>query len=196
MFYYISKKFMYFYIKIFYRLEVTGINNIPTEGGFIFCGNHISNMDPVVIGITNKRKINFLAKKELFDNRFLSKFLKSISAFPVDRNKSDIKAFKKIIEIVNDGKIVGIFAQGTRTKSNYAKNGVVFFALKANCSVVPVGITSNYKLFSKIKVNYGKPISFEKYKNSKIKSDLLNKLTEDVMLDVFCLTDYDFKNKN
>lgn len=71
--------------RIMFRFNVTGKDNIPKEGRVILCSNHISNFDPLILGLSIPRPIRFMAKKELFTNSFLDKFLSSLGAFQIGR---------------------------------------------------------------------------------------------------------------
>lgn len=101
-FYTFAKSLVKGIFKILYRIEVEGIDNIPKEGRAILCANHISNLDPIVLGIICPRPISFMAKKELFSNKLFSKLFYSLNAFPVDRQSSDISAIRKSLEVLKE----------------------------------------------------------------------------------------------
>jgi len=177
MFYYIAKTIVWLLLKIFWRMEVIGTENVPERGGMIIASNHVSYLDPVVLGAATKRKIHFIAKKEVFNNIFSSIFLKSLNAFPVDRKKIDMPAFKKTISILKKGGILGIFPEGTRSingELQELKLGVVKIAMKAGVPIVPVGIIGTHKIYphgkmfpvlfkNKISVYFGAPQYFDKH---------------------------------
>ena len=168
--------------RILYRLRVTGTEYIPKEGAFILAGNHIHSYDPILLAIFNKRQVYFMGKRELFDRRFFGKFLRKLGAFPVDRQGTDIEAYRTTMAYLTKGKPVAIFSQGTRTsKFTNAKGGVAVFALKAKVSIVPVGISGSYKFFSKMYVNFGPPMSVEAYTGQKIKTELVDTVMNDLI---------------
>jgi len=104
-----------------------------------------------------------MGKKELFRNKVLSKFLLKLGVIPVDRGDSDISAIKNSLRILKNGGVLGIFPEGTRVQSYDLANvkpGVALLTVKSKSLVVPVNIASNYKLFSKVKINIGKSIDF------------------------------------
>ena len=116
--------------------------------------------------------------------------MKKLKAIPVDRSSTDMKAFKLAIEYLKNGEILGIFAQGTRVKEGEemnAKAGVALFALKSEAPVVPVCITGNYKLFSKVLINFGEPIRFDEYRNKKFKTKDLENIAENIMKKIYDL---------
>jgi len=128
----------------------------------ILCINHSSFFDPLVLRAKIKRRINFMAKKELFKNNFFGSILKNLGVFPVDRNKNDLVAYKHALNIIKSQKILGIFIQGTRNKEiQEAKDGAAMFAIKSGAPVVPVAISSKFKIFSRVKINIGEKINFE-----------------------------------
>jgi len=161
-----------------------GTENIPTEGPVIICANHIHGLDCVPVAVSNKRVVNFIAKKELLENKFLNWFFKTLNVIPIDRESSDMKAFKETLKRLKEDKVICIFAQGTRASEidiKAAKQGVALFALMSGAPVVPALITGKYKLFGKITVRYGKPITLEEYKGVKAKTEILAEITEKIM---------------
>jgi len=167
---------------IIYRFEVTGRHNIPTEGAFIFCANHIHSFDPAMVAIFTPRQPAFMAKKELFRNLFLNWLMTNLGAFPVDRKSADMKSYKKAMEILNSGEGILIFSQGTRMKEfENSKSGVAVFALKSGAKIVPIGIRGSYRPFTKIHINIGTPILMDKYKGQKVKTELVDEVMEKVV---------------
>lgn len=187
MFYHLAMAVIRIYLRILFKIEVIGKENLPKKGGIILCSNHSSNFDPFLVCTRTRRKVYYLAKKELFSTKFKNYWMRNLAAFPIDREKTDLNALKLGINLLKGGSVLGIFVHGTRAKDGVkaeAKNGVSLFALKGNSSVVPIGITSDYKKRAKVIVNIGKPISFEKYKNEKAKSDVLSKMTEEIVCEI------------
>lgn len=187
MFYNIAKYALRLMYLVMFRVEVRGKENIPKDGPVIICANHSSNFDPISAAIYVKRPVNFMAKKELFGNNFMKKLMYSLHAFPVDREAADMKSFKTTLEILKKGEVLGIFAQGKRVKEGETadpKAGVALFALKGNAVVIPVGISGNYKLFSKVKINYGKPVNLDEYRGKRARTETLEKITEEIMSEV------------
>jgi len=196
MFYYVVKAIGWLLLKIFWRMEVIGTENVPERGGVIIASNHVSYLDPIVLGASTKRKINFIAKKEVFNNIFSSIFLKSLNAFPVDRKKIDMPAFKKTISILERGGILGIFPEGTRSingELQELKLGVVKIAMKAGVPIIPVGIIGTHKIYphgktfpvlfkNKITVYFGAPQYFDKHniKDKKYQKEALNVISQKI----------------
>lgn len=174
---------LYIWFKLVYRMEVNGVENIPKEGPVIFCGNHRSYIDPPVIVVTAKRDIKFLAKEELYENKFLAFLGWAFEAIPVKRDEKDIAAIKSSLKDLKQGKCIALFPEGTRNglaKGEKVKDGVAFFAVRSGAKVVPCGIKGGTKELRKLTINYGKALDYSKYKGSKDK-DVLDKITKEIM---------------
>lgn len=192
MFYNFIKKVAWVVFNIIYRIEVEGVANIPMDDGALICPNHFSLFDPIVVGITCPKQIRYMAKAELFKNGFLRRFLTALGAYPVKRGEADLNAIKLTLKLLKDKKIVGLFPEGTRVKTGEfgkANPGVAMFALKSGKVVIPTLITGNYRLFSKIKIKYGQPIDFTKYKKEKMTNDDYFQLSQIVIQKLYELKD-------
>ena len=166
---------------IMYRTKVSGAANIPKEGAFLLCGNHISAYDPIILAAISKRPLHFMAKKELFKFRPLGAFLRSVGAFPVDRKTADMQAYRHSMTLLKEGHGFLIFSQGTRmTDFDNAKSGVAVFALKSGAPIVPVGITGPFRFRGKIEIHIGEPISMDKYQGQKVKSELVDEVMDTI----------------
>jgi len=153
-----------------YQFNVIGKENMPSEGGVLLCTNHIHNFDPEVVGITSPRPIHFMAKEELFSVPILGKILPHINAFPVKRGMSDRGALRKGLGILKEGNVLGLFPEGTRSKTGELGEGLAgagFFALRSNADVIPCAIIGPYKPFKRLKIVYGKQINMEEYRKNK-----------------------------
>lgn len=153
-----------------YQFKVIGREHFPSEGGVLLCANHIHNFDPEVVGITAPRPIHFMAKEELFSVPILGKILPHINAFPVKRGMSDRGALRNGLAVLKEEKVLGLFPEGTRSKTGEIGKGLAgagFFALRSNAHVVPCAIIGPYKPFKRLKVVYGKPINMEEYRKNK-----------------------------
>ena len=143
------------------RVKVEGKENIPEEGAYILASNHLTATDPIDIGISIPRQVMFMAKAELFENRFAAWFFRHLGAFPVDRGKGDRTSINHFEEVLNDGYLMGIFIEGTRSKTCDflpPKNGVSLIAYDTKTPVIPVCITKTKK--GKV-VHYDKPLSIQ-----------------------------------
>ncbi len=181
--------------KLLFFYKVNGKENVPSKGSFIVCSNHLSNFDPVILSLTQKRQIFYMAKAELFKNKFLAGLIRTLGAFPVTRGAGDGKAINEAEGIINDGKLLGIFIEGTRSKTGEflrPKSGASIIAYQSNVPVIPVCITpknKKIKIFQKVTISWGEPInpkelglktgSGEEYRNaSRMIMEKISKLRE------------------
>ena len=174
---------LYIWFKLVYRLEINGLENVPKEGPVIFCGNHRSYIDPPLIVATAKRDMKFLAKEELYKNKFLAFLGWAFEAIPVKRDEKDISAIKTSLKDLKEGKCIALFPEGTRNgleKGEKVKDGVAFFAFCSGAKVVPCGIKGGTKELKKLTISYGKALDYSKYKGSKDK-DVLDNITKKIM---------------
>lgn len=170
--------------KIAFRVKISG--NVPENGAYILCCNHINYLDAAAIVLLNKRKVNFVAKEDLFTHGILMWLGHIFDAIPIKRNMQDIDAMKRCLKVLKNGELLGIFPEGTRKgieKNLKAKNGAAFMATKAKVKIIPVGIHGTFKPFSKVYVNYGEPIDLSHYGKEN-----LDEATEKIMNNIIMLT--------
>lgn len=171
MLYYIAKFILYLLFKILFRLQSFGKNNFPQKGGFIIASNHLSFLDPIAVGLVSFRKVKFLARDDLFNNKAFAFLLKSLGAIPIKKGgAANIKPLKKALQILGEKHGIVIFPEGTRSQSGELQkmyNGIGFLAIKSNCPVIPVLIVGTDKVLPikakfarlrKIMVYVGHPI--------------------------------------
>lgn len=172
--YHVAKSVVYSVFKPLYRIEVIGVEHFPKEGAVLLCTNHIDNFDPPTVGITAPRPVHFMAKKELFSVPVLKSILPSLGAFPVKRGLADRDAIRKGLNVLKEGEVLGLFPEGTRSKTGELRKGLQgagFFALRSNAHIVPCAIIGPYKSFKKLKIVYGKPVDFTQYREEKISAE-------------------------
>ena len=150
----------------FFRIEIVGAENEPTDRPILVCSNHLSNWDVVLMAWAIHRQVRFLAKKELFSVPIVKGFVTAMGAFPTDRGTADLKSLRTAIDILKSGGVVGIFPQGHRMpkrepKTTGVKNGCAVIAHRANATILPMAIkTKGWKIlpFRKVTIYFGKPI--------------------------------------
>lgn len=177
---------------IAYRIKMNGLENLPKEGAALVCPNHVHALDTVIVVVHANRKINVLAKEELFEYAFLRFLAKVFGVYPVKQNSADLSAIKTSLKLLKNNELLLIYPEGTRNgmeKGAPVKNGPMTIAIKAGVPIVPVGIKGNFKLFSKIRVNIGKPMYFDEYKDKVNDKEVVSKLTEDLMKEIVRLRD-------
>ncbi len=155
------------FYKLLYRFKVKNKGAVPKSGGVILASNHMSFADPVLLGLSEKRRLYFMAKEELFKNKFAAAVIRALGAFPVERGAGDGKAIKTGGDILREGNVMTIFIEGTRTKTGELlrpRSGCALLAQQMQLPVVPCCITKrNFKhKFSKTIIHFGDPIFPEK----------------------------------
>jgi 1-acyl-sn-glycerol-3-phosphate acyltransferase len=167
-----------------YRYEIIGSENVPETGAVLLCSNHISNLDPPILGSSLDRKVSYMAKKELFDIPVVSFLITRFGAFPVKRGAQDKQALRTTLSLLREGKVVGVFPEGTRSKTGKlgkAYQGVGLFALKEEATVIPVAIIGPYLPFKRVKVVFGPVVGLEDLKKEKVTSESTKIATERIM---------------
>lgn len=161
-FYNFSKKVFNGLFLNYYNAQIIGKENIPKDGPIIIAGNHRNLYDPCLVYISTDRKINYLAKKEVFDNKTTGWMFKKMGCIPINRSKVNHSSMKKALDILNNGGAVGIFPEGTRNKTQDIllpfKTGAVSMAKKTDAYIIPFGRTGDYKFKSKnLIIRFGEP---------------------------------------
>jgi glycerol-3-phosphate dehydrogenase (NAD(P)+) len=156
--------------RLYFRLERLGREHLPATGPVIIAANHRSFLDPFVIGLITRRPVYYVAKKELFANRFVAWLLSSLGAFPVERGAADRDMFATARAILERGGVVLIFPEGTRTRPGplgRPKRGVGRLALETGAPVVPVAVNGTEDVRKgwrirprKVRIAVGNPRTF------------------------------------
>jgi 1-acyl-sn-glycerol-3-phosphate acyltransferase len=154
-------------------LYVQGTENVPATGPVLLVSNHTSYLDPVAIGDASPRRVVFMAKAELFENRLLNYLLRGVDSFPVRRGEADRAAFRTTLKMLEEGRVVCIFPSGTRSpigEIGEAEPGAALFAVKTGCPVVPVYVSGTNDMMdrkgkfhrAKVTVAFGEPFTLSK----------------------------------
>jgi 1-acyl-sn-glycerol-3-phosphate acyltransferase len=155
---------------LLYRERAIGTRNVPADGPFILAPNHFSQMDHFFSGVYIRRKIQFMAKSQLFGNAVLDYIFRVGGVFPVRRGHHDEEAFKTAYSVLGRGGCIGMYCEGGRSRTarlGEPKPGVGRLALESGVPVVPVAIHGSLGVrrwkrlrFPKVTVQYGEPLSF------------------------------------
>ena len=181
---------------ILYRPKIVGKENLPKDGGALLCPKHVGNLDAAVIVAMFKRKVNVLAKEELFKNGFLCWIADLFGIYPVKRGKADMQAIKISLTLLKRNELLLMFPEGTRNgmaKGIKPKNGAVLIAATAGKPIIPIGIQGSFKPFTKVIVNIGKPIDYSKLKEEVKDKEQASELTKDLMKEIVHLRDQNVK---
>ncbi len=170
MFYVAVRAVLRVLLRLAFKTRVEGRENVPREGPVILVANHLSMLDPLVLGCAINRPIRFMAKHDLFSNRLFAFVLMHLGAFPVRRGQADRQAFHMAFEILSRGQVLGMFPEGTRSldgELGQPYSGAAILAEKTGAPVVPVGIVGTGRVMRKgtalprsgrIAVRVGRPI--------------------------------------
>ncbi|HYA11697.1 MAG TPA: lysophospholipid acyltransferase family protein [Thermodesulfovibrionales bacterium] len=177
-FYQLFRTIFFIFLKVFNRLEVIGDENIPEKGGVIVAANHVSYLDPPVIGVALKRQAAFIAKEGLFRIPLLGMGIKAFSV-PVKRDRPQPSTIKEAVSRLKKGGILVLFPEGGRSANGSfldAKRGVGMIAATSSAPVVPALIEGTDRAFpvgakffrpAKIRVIFGTPLKIEKKETDK-----------------------------
>ena len=145
------------------RPRVRGKRHLWHRGSAILVSNHWALTDPILIALVSPRIIHYMAKKELFENpiaRFL--LMKGLYAFPVNRKQADMTSLKQAMQVLEKGKVFGIFPEGRRSVTgelDELERGAAFLALRCKVPIIPV--YSDPRTYRKLRINMivGEPMA-------------------------------------
>lgn len=155
--------------------RVLGRHRVPKSGAVLFAPNHMSNLDPPLVGGCSPRRLRPMAKAELFEKPFLNWLLRSLGVFPVRRGTGDREAIKFAVECLERGECIMLFPEGTRGPGDGHllpfQSGVAMLARRTGCAVVPVGISGTQRVlpkgggfrWSRIGLCFGEPIYYDEF---------------------------------
>ena len=169
--------------RVLWRARVFGAENVPAEGPLIVACNHVSYLDPPLMGCLCPRRISYMAKKELFGVPVLGAVIRGLGAYAVDRKGSATSAIRRSLQVLEAGGAVGIFPGGTRNRTGeiQPQTGVALLASLAKAPVVPAFIRGSDRALrlDRIDVSFGPPISL--VAGRKATREDLAKFTREVM---------------
>jgi 1-acyl-sn-glycerol-3-phosphate acyltransferase len=151
-------------------LKVYGLEHVPDEGGALIISNHESYLDPAVVGVQVRRPFAFMAKSELFANPLFGRLISKLGAFPVRQGHGDRGAIEETIRLLQDGHLLTIFPEGSRTEDGNLmpiQKGVALIVKRAKVPIVPAVIVGSFRAWPKgkllfgshpVRVQYGPPL--------------------------------------
>jgi len=173
-----------------FRMKVYNVKNVPSDGPFILACNHISLADPPVVGSNIHRVLYFMAKKELFGHKLFGRLIGAVNAYPVNRRGIDRSAIDKACQLLDSGKGLLIFPEGTRALDRDflpPRPGIGMVARRSGAPVVPAYLNGTNKLkatfFNRERcfIVFGKPINIDEIGEYEDNRDGYRKLSEDIM---------------
>ena len=159
-----------FCFKTLGRLEVTGLDGVPPFGPMLLVSNHVSLNDPPVLLAAINRRLNFIAKRELFGNPVTRFILREFGVFPFDRSGHAVDMVRLSLDLLAQDRALVLFPEGTRSSDHSLQRGLpgaAYIALKAQTTILPVAITGTEKFsglriffpMCRMQVNIGQPFT-------------------------------------
>jgi 1-acyl-sn-glycerol-3-phosphate acyltransferase len=164
--------------QMFFRGDVAGLENLPPNGGYIVAANHVSHLDPPIVGLFLPRQVSFFARKTLWRPGIASWWLDAVGTIPVDRDGgASLDAIKRVLQALSSEKVVILFPEGTRSPNGELqapRAGIGLIACKAQVPVVPARVFGSFEAFGRggrlrlgtpVSVAYGPPLAPSDYDN-------------------------------
>lgn len=187
--FWITKVIFWLALWLLYPIKVHGRENLPARGAFIICPNHISMLDPVMLLIYTRRRIWFMAKRELFEIPVVRFIVSNCGGFPVERGRADMAAMREALAVIKRGDPLGIFPQGTREREgedNQMHSGAALIAQRTGAPVIPVYIKGPYRTFRRTHIYIGAPVDLSQYAK-KYDSDTVAQVTRDIERAIYAI---------
>ncbi len=212
MFYWILKRVVLGPIlRVIFRPWVEGLENIPEEGGAILASNHLSFSDSIFLPLVVPRRVTFLAKSDYFNGRgvkgrLTAGFFKSAGQLPVDRSggAASEAALSTGLRVLNEGHMLGIYPEGTRSPDGRlyrGKTGMARMALEARVPVLPVAmigtdliqpIGKRIPRIMRVGIKIGAPLDFARYEGMESDRFVLRSITDEVMYELMDLSSQEY----
>ncbi len=172
------------FIKVCYRPQIRGLENIQQKGPLILVGNHTSKLDPILLMGSSKRPITFLGKHTLFKG-IGKPFFKLLGVIPVNRTIKDKSVIPSSVLALKEGKALSIFPEGTINRTDDLilpfKIGAVKIASLTGAPLIPLIINGKYKIFgTKLEIKFLKPIKIEETDLEQANNKLMNIFKEEL----------------
>jgi 1-acyl-sn-glycerol-3-phosphate acyltransferase len=160
-------------MRLLFRLEVHGQEHVPATGPVLLVSNHVSVLDPPLVGGASPRELHFMAKEELFRIPLFGRLIASLNARPVRRDGSDSRALKAALRLLEEGRALLVFPEGTRGVEGQlgdGKPGAGMLAVMSGAVVVPVHVSGSGRALpagrmvprpAKVRVRFGPPLHFK-----------------------------------
>jgi len=179
--------------KSLFKFEVFGAENLPSTGGALLISNHASFVDPVFVGAAVNRNLHYMARASLFRPKPIDWFLHSLNAFPVHLGVPDRKALRQARQLLDSGKLLLIFGEGTRTVDGTLgkmQAGVGLIAYRTTASIVPIFLGGSLEVLpkgakilklAKVTVSFAEPVDMAPYRACKGSREIYTSIGEEVM---------------
>ncbi len=167
-------------------LRVEGAEHVPRQGAAVVVSNHLSLIDPFVVGYAANRLVNFMGKEELFRTPFVGFLIRQLGAFPVDRGRRDASAMRIALQVLKAGELLGMFPEGTRSTGGEMlefRTGAVRLATKTRSPIIPVAVRNTNHAMppgriirpARISVRFGEPFELTELYESNSKGEAMER---------------------
>jgi 1-acyl-sn-glycerol-3-phosphate acyltransferase len=197
-------------LRLIYRPKARGLENVPAHGPVILAANHVSFVDSLFLPLVVKRRVVFLGKADYFASAKTRWFFKLANVIPVKRDGGTAgeSAIQAGVRELRNGRVVGIYPEGTRSPDGRlyrGKTGVARMALLAGCPVVPVGILGTRDIQppekrvprtrGRVEVVFGKPLRFDRFRGKDRDRFVLRSVTDEILYEIMMLTGQEYADE-
>jgi 1-acyl-sn-glycerol-3-phosphate acyltransferase len=180
--------------KLWFRISVSGRENLPASGAYIIAPVHRSNIDTPLSSFVTRRRVRFMGKDSLWKQKQIGKFFSFLGGFPVTRGTADLEALKRCVAVLDGGEPLVMFPEGTRQSGPVLHplfEGPAYVALKRGVPIVPVGIGGSERVMRKgskmiwpvkCHVSIGAPIMVEHGGDGRIDRQRMTQITSELSM--------------
>jgi 1-acyl-sn-glycerol-3-phosphate acyltransferase len=207
--YWVIKAILKPILRTVYRIRVEGFENVPKKGSAVIAANHVSFLDSFFIPLVIKRrKMTYLAKADYFKSWKTAWFFKSVGQISCEREggKKSEQSLQIALEVLRDGKLLGIYPEGTRSdgRLHRGRTGVARLALASGAPIVPCGIIGSDEVMPKaakfprirgriqVTIRFGKPLDFTRYEGRERDRFVLRSITDELMYEIMQLSGQEY----
>ncbi len=195
--------------KFFWRMEVTGLEHLPTDGPAVICPNHMAAIDSFILPTILPRGIQYVGKSEYLDDWKTAKVFPALGMIPIDRRGGDhaTAALDAARQVLKRGGLFGIYPEGTRSRSgklHKGHTGAARLAIETGAPIVPVGMIGTVDIqppnqslpnfFRSVKINIGKPIDVSRYRERVGDRAVYRQVIDEVMFEIQSLCGQDYED--
>ena len=195
-------------VTVIYRPKAEGTEHVPATGGAILASNHLSAADWIFMPLSLKRRVTFLAKAEYFTGKGVKGFLRraffsGAGQVPIDRSSASAAedAIQTGLRILREGKLLGIYPEGTRSPDGRlyrGKVGVARMALETGAPVIPIAMVYSRKKLpfglklSRVQVRFGEPLDFSRYEGLSGDRFVERSITDEIMYEIMTMSGQEY----
>jgi len=191
----VVRAFFWLVFHTLWPLKISGLKNVPKTGPAIIVCNHLSMVDPFVVGFAAHRGVSFMAKEELFSVPVVGFLIRKVGAFPVDRSRRDPSSMRVALSVLKDGDLLGMFPEGTRSTTGEMlemRTGAIRIASRTRTPIIPASVVNTDRALppghfirpARIAVRFGPPLEltelYERPKDETLMQDALALIKEEI----------------